>query len=193
MKASPWQLIRAHYRTLVVFPTGERRNRDYFLFWGVPGLAFIACMVIGVSLPEGASIGLLTTAGLLSAFFFGVVLQVAERALDWADQEPDPGPDTTDQARFLREIAANAGYASLVSIAAACVFAVAILAQRSATATLFSSLGIALGLHLVLLLSMVLGRLFGLIGDRLTDAETGYKPNVAPVTPFRKRAGSNRS
>jgi hypothetical protein len=190
MKANPWQLIRAHYRTLVIYPTKERRNRDYLLFWGVPSLSFVACIALGVSLPGEASAGLLTTAGLLSAFFFGVMLQVAERALDWADSKPVSGPDTTYQAKFLREIAANAGYASLVSIAAASVFAVTILAQKSMTATFFSSLGIALGVHLVLLLSMVLGRVFGLIDDRLTDAETEYQPNV---TPLKKTAGSQRS
>jgi uncharacterized membrane protein YhaH (DUF805 family) len=183
MKAGPWQLIRAHYRTLVFFPTGERRRRDYLLFWGVPGIAFVACMAIGVALPGAASAGLLTTAGILSAFFFGVVLQVAERALDWADKAPTPGPDTTWQAEFLKEIAANAGYASLVSILTASVFAAAIVAQKSVSDTLFSSLGIALGIHLALLLSMVLARVFALIEDRLTDAETGHEANVTPFKP----------
>jgi len=189
MKASPWQLIRAHYRTFVRYPSGDRMIQDYMLFWGLPLVALVACLIFGVSLSKGGSAGLLTTTGLLSAFFFGVMIQIAERALDWAEHPPPPGSDTTWQARFLEEIAANAGYASLASVAAAVFFVLATLARGTAL-TIFSSIGLALGVHIVLLLLMVLTRVFALISQRLTDVSTGYGANVTPMKKSKAGNGS---
>lgn len=173
MKANPWKLIKDHYRTLRDYRTDEVRKRDWALFIGVPGVVFLLCLVLGLHLPEGASIGLLTTAGVLTAFFFGVMLQVAQRALDWADGKPRVGPETSWQARFLQEIAANAGYATLISILVAAVFAGALIATNSTLSTILSSLGVALSIHLALMLSMVLTRIYALTTNRLTDARVG--------------------
>jgi hypothetical protein len=190
MKANPWSLIQAHHRTLVDDRDGARHRPDYAAFYGLPAVVFVACLVFGLELPEGASQGLLTVAGLLSAFFFGVMLQVTERALQWADEKPEQNQSTSWQAEFLKQIAANAGYASLVSIATAAVFVVALLAKGTML-TASCALGLALALHLVLLLVMVMSWVYKMTARRLDDVRTGTK---ATVTPFpARRAGSNGS
>jgi len=182
MKANPWKLIQQHYRTLRDYRTEELRKRDWGLLVGVPVIVFIGCVLLHLRLPKGASVGLLTTAGVLTAFFFGVMLQVAGRALEWADSRPPVGPETSWQAQFLQEIAANAGYATLVSILVAAVFVGALIATGSTALTILSSLGIALAIHLALMLSMVLTRVYALIVNRLTDARVGgASGNVTPL------------
>jgi hypothetical protein len=186
MKANPWKLVQQHYRTLRNYRTEEVRKRDWALFVGVPVVVFVICLLLHLHLPKGASAGLLTTAGVLTAFFFGVMLQIAGRALEWASDRPPVGPETSWQAQFLQEIAANAGYATLVSILAAAVFVSALVATGSTALTVLSSLGIALSVHLALMLSMVLARVYALTVNRLTDARVGGRSgNVTPL-PERK-------
>lgn len=188
MKANPWKLIQQHYRTLRDYRTDEVRKRDWALFVGVPLVVFVVCLCLGLHLPKGASAGLLTTAGVLTAFFFGVMLQIAGRALEWADGKPPVGPETSWQAQFLREVAANAGYATLVSILAAAVFVGALVATGSTALTVLSSLGIALAMHLALMLSMVLTRIYALTVNRLTDARVGGPLGSVTRLPERKTA-----
>lgn len=186
MKANPWKLIQQHYRTLRNYRTDEIRKRDWALFLGAPLVAFVACFLLDLQLPEGASVGLLTTAGVLSAFFFGVMLQIANRALEWADSRPPTGPETSWQAQFLQEIAANAGYATLVSILSAAVFVGALIATGPAALRVLSSLGIALAIHLALMLSMVLTRIYALTVNRLTDARVGGPSGNVTSLPERR-------
>lgn len=187
MKADPRKLIKAHYRTLRDQRTNKARWQDYAVFLGVPGFVAAIALIFGLELTGGVSTALLTTAGILSAFFFGVMLQVAERALEWADQPPQPGKDTDWQADFLREIAANAGYASVVSIVTAAVFVGALIAENSEVAlTLLSAVGIALAIHLALMLFMVLSRIYALITDRLDGAKVGGLTGVVHPLPERK-------
>jgi hypothetical protein len=186
MRADPWKLIQQHYRTLRDYPTEQVRKRNWALFVGVPCVVFIGCVLVELHLPKGASTGLLTTAGVLTAFFFGVMLQVAGRALEWADSRPPVGPETSWQAQFLQEIAANAGYATLVSILVAAVSVGALIATGSIARTILSSLGIALAVHLALMLSVVLTRVYALTVNRLTDTRVGGPSgNVTPL-PGRK-------
>jgi len=185
MKGNPSQLIKAHYGTFVAYPSGDRKKRDFVLFLGTPALVLIGCLALGATLPKGASTALLTTAGILSAFFFGVMLQVAQRAMEWADKPPIPGADTTWQAKFLQEIAANAGYASLVSIVSAGVFVGALIATANWLMVFLSSLGLALAVHLALLVAMVLTRIYALTTDRLIEAQVGG--SSGSVTHLRDR------
>lgn len=108
-KADPLPIIRAHWATLVDVRTGHRRYRDYAGFAGVPLVVFGVCLWRGVTLSATTAGALLTAIGLLAAFLFAVMLQVAARAVDWSDNAPSPGPGTSGHARFLRELAANAG------------------------------------------------------------------------------------
>jgi hypothetical protein len=173
-KADPRGIIRAHRKTYVDARTGAARPRDYAVFEGLPVVILAVCLAFEVELRPNTAIGLLTICGLLSAFLFGVMLQVSQRAVDWADSNPTPSAETSDHALYLEELAANAGYASLVSIAAAIAFAIASTHFPSIWVSRISSaVGVALGLHLVLTLLMVMKRVFALTQQRLNRARTG--------------------
>src|SRR5437016_9275493 len=124
-KAYPRNIIRAHRRSYIDARTGRRRWQDHLLLEVTPLAVLGACLGSGVQLGQGASVGLLTVCGLLSAFLFGVMLQMADRAMTWADSSPAPGRETSAHAIYLGELAANAGYASLACVVAAVVFVVA--------------------------------------------------------------------
>jgi hypothetical protein len=178
VKASPLNLVRAHYQTLVNFQTGKQRPQDHLVFEGLPIIALIASLAVGLEIPPGVGAGLLTVAGLLSAFLFQTLLQISQRSMEWADEEPYPGPDTSRRARFMREIAANAGYASLVCLLIAAMF-VAVSVVDGTALLILSAVGIALAVHLTLVLSMVMSRVFEGTVERLDDARTGHQAKVA--------------
>lgn len=184
MKPSPVPIVRAHYETLFDARTGKARLGDHLLFAGLPVLTLVGVFVLGAEVGSSTITGLLTVCGVLSAFLFGVMLQVAERAMDWSDAPPAQGPDTSRHATLLIQIAANAGYAALVSLAAASVFVVASFAKGTALLVL-SALGLALLMHLGLVLLMVIGRVFGITEERLNDARTGHLRAVKSL-PQRK-------
>ena len=158
---------------------------------GLPVALGVGCGIAGVKLPVGASVGLLTVAGLLGAFLFGVMLQASQRALDWADSTPPPGPATSRHAQFMSQLAANSGYASLVSLVTSAVFVVAAVVSHTAL-IIFTALGLALALHMVLVLFMVMRRVYALTQDRLTQAETGAAARAAgsSVTELPKRSNT---
>ncbi len=190
MKADITPIVRAHYRTYVNDANGHVRPYDYLEFLGLPVILGLGCGLIGVKLPIGASVGLLTVAGLLSAFLFSVMLQASQRALDWADGDAEPGPETSKHAQFMMQLAANAGYASLVSIVLCALFVVASVASKTPL-VVFTALGLALALHLVLVLFMVVRRVFVLTQKRLIEAETGVSSRpVSPVTSLPKRSNT---
>jgi len=184
MKASPTTLIRAHYGTLVDIRDNRHRWQDHALFEGLPFVLASGVGAAEIKLPAGASAGLLTVAGLLSAFLFGTMLQVADRAMSWADDPPPPSAERSSHAEFLEGIAANAGYASLVSIATAAMFVVATVVTGPAL-IVFSALGLGLALHVALMLLLVMTNVFALIQGRLIRGRT--RRNPAPVTPLEQR------
>jgi hypothetical protein len=162
-------IIRAHRASYVDIRTGKRRRRDNLLMEGTPAAVLGVCLAFRARLNSAASVGLLTVSFLLSALFFGLMLQISDRAMNWADTAPSPGEDTSEHALFLGEIAAHAGYAALVSILAAIAFVVAS-ASRGWLLVAASAVGLALGFHLLLVLSMVMKRVFLLTQDRLNRA-----------------------
>lgn len=171
-KANPWVIVRAHYATYVDARTGRRRWQDWATF-AVPPVGVLAgCLAGNVRLGSAASVGLLTVCGLLSVFLFGVITQVSQRAMDFADSQPEPGRETSSHADSLLELAANAGYTSLVCIVAAVVFVIASIGSgwvlRISTAA-----GLALGTHMVMVMFMVMKREFLLTQERLNRARTG--------------------
>jgi uncharacterized membrane protein len=100
------------------------------------------------------------------------MLQVSGRAMEWADSKPEPGQNTSEHAQYLEELAANAGYASLVCIVDAIIFVIAATASKQLLEAA-SGIGLALGAHLVLVLLMVMKRVFALTQERLVRARTG--------------------
>lgn len=179
MKADPRGVIQAHYATLVDARTDKLRFADHAALEGIPAAAATASFILEIKVSPEVSAGLVTVMGLLSAFFFGVMLQIAERALDWADTEPAQGPKTSRHALFLGEIQANAGYASFTSILTAAVFVATGLVHGTA-AEVLSGIGIGLAVHVVLLLFMVSVRVFKLTQERLLEARAGARLSAAP-------------
>jgi hypothetical protein len=180
LKASPWRLIKAHWGTYVDARTGRIRWQDHALFEGIPLIVLGVCIWRGVHLGTATATGLLTATSLLSALLFGVMLQISGRAMDWADTKPSPSRDTSEHAQYLEELAANAGYASLVCIVDAMVFVVAATASKQLLEAA-SGIGLALGAHLVLVLLMVMKRVFALTQERLVRARTGSdRPTKLP-------------
>lgn len=185
-KPDPLVLIRAHRKTLVTADNGKPRWQDTLVLSGLPLAIGIASVVLDWQLGTAASAGLLTASGLLGAFLFGVMLQVFERATDWADSRPEPGEATSVHARSLRELAANSGYASLICIAATVTYVVATLTSGWAL-RLSTAVGLALGVHLVLVLLMVMKRVYLLIEGRLNRAESGAD-RPRPIVSHRRKA-----
>ncbi len=173
MKATPLTLLRAQYATYVDDRTGRQRWRDHVAFHGLPLITFFLFCWFEVTIPTEASIGIVTVAGFLSAFLFGAMLQVSQRSLDWLDNKPTPSEDTTQHGEYLRQLAANTGYASLVSIATAAMFVISSAAKSPEVSALSSAVGFAFVLHLLLVLLMVMNRVFALTINRVIQAETG--------------------
>jgi hypothetical protein len=172
MKADPSRLVRAHYRTLVDARTGRPLVKDYLTFAALPIGVGVYCRVQAVHLPTAASAGLLTVSGLVSAFLFSAMLQVSQRAMDWTDTNPEPSAQVSRHAIFLRELAANAGYASLVSVIAAGFFVVTAVTSKTVHLWL-AAVGLALIVHLATVLLLVMQRVFALTEERLKVARTG--------------------
>jgi magnesium-transporting ATPase (P-type) len=171
-KADPRQIIRANWRTYRDARTNRASVRDWLIFGGLPIAVCVVCLIFKVQLSSAASVGLLTVAGLLGTLLFGVLVELAKRAMDMTDEPPQPGRATSQDAIFIEELSANTAYASLMCIFAAIVFVVASFGTLW-VARVSSALGLALGVHLVLVLMMVMKRVFALIQDRLTRARTG--------------------
>ncbi len=172
LKSDPRQLIEAHFATYADPSTGSIRIRDHLAFEGIPLLVFTGSVLADIRLSMAASAALLTASGLLIAFLFSVMLQVSQRAMDWADTGPTPGSETSSHAIFLLEISANAGYAALIAIQTAIIFVVTTVSGGDLL-MLFSALGLALSTHLILVLLMVMNRVFALTENRLVRARTG--------------------
>ena len=187
IKANPSSIVRAHLATYRDFRSGKILIRDHLLFEGLPLLVGLGVSVgLKVELSVPASAGLLTVTGLLAALLFGVMLQISDRAMEWADNPPPQGPETTDYSIFLRDIAASSGYAALVSIGSSLAFVAASLLHGPVLIA-FSGIGIALGLHLVLVVLMVMKRVYALTQSRLNRVMTGADRSD---TDFRNRRAS---
>jgi hypothetical protein len=171
-KADPRQIVRAHRRTYVNARTGRPRWQDRLAFEGTPIAVLALCLIFHVVLPAAASVGLLTVLGILGVLLFGLVVQLSAAALDLADSQPEPGPATSAHATYLEELAANASYASLTCILAAVVFVVASIGTHWVL-RVSSALGLAISVHLLLVLMMVMKRVFALTQERLRRARTG--------------------
>jgi hypothetical protein len=116
---------------------------------------------------------LLMVSGLLGALLFGVMLQAAQRALDWADTAPRPSRDVSAHARYMGQLAASSGYASLVCIAAAICYVFATVASSGPWLIVASSISTGISVHLVLVLLLVIRRVYAVTEQRLTRARTG--------------------
>ena len=99
IKFDPRRLVFTHYRSFVDARTNDFRWQDFVGPVGAPIAAGVTCFVFNVQLPQAASVGLLTATGILSAFMFGLLTHVADRAMSWEDTAPPPGRATPGFSR----------------------------------------------------------------------------------------------
>jgi hypothetical protein len=171
-KADPRPIIAAHYRSLSDQNTGKQRWQDHAWLEGLPTIVAAVLYVKAVRLPGPASAGLLTVTGILGAFLFGAMLNVAERAASWAEKSPATGKSTSALATYMSELAGNSGYAALTSI----VTSTALVVTATSHGTVLrvaSAVSVALAGHLVATLLMIMKRIFVLTEGHLVNARTG--------------------
>ncbi len=137
-----------------------------------PVAILVGCIAGDIRLTTTASIGLLTVAGVLSAFLFGAMLRISGVALDWSNSSPAPGPETSAHAIFLSELVANTSYASHASIIATAVFVTSSFSSGWML-RISSAIGLALVVHLALIIFMLMKRVFALTQRNLNQARTG--------------------
>ena len=100
------------------------------------------------------------------------MVQMAIRSTDWANASPVPSKDTSFYATYLSELVASMGYAALVFMLASAVFVVAS-TSSGWVGVVASSIGIAVGVHAVLVLLAIIKRLFAITQAQLNRARTG--------------------
>jgi hypothetical protein len=172
IKVDPLSIVRAHRKTYVNASTGRPSQMDRIVLEVAP-VAFAAIsLILDIKLKPGASIAMLTAAGILSALLFSLMLQVSERAISWADDAPKPGSETSRHAQYLLELAANSGYTSLIAVLLVCILVGASTTHGWALRIL-SALALATSAHLILLMLMIMKRVFVLTAERLRYARTG--------------------
>jgi hypothetical protein len=174
MKFVPTRLVKAHYGTFVDARTETVHLPDFVVALVPPLLAGAGVIIAGLNVNETVSGGVLTASGLFAAFLFGAMLQVSARAVEWVDRKPKRGPQTTQTATNLEELAANAGYASLMAVLAAVFFLVCSATKGQETInTVALAFGVAIGLHMIIMLVMVMNRVFLMTQSQLIEARTG--------------------
>ena len=172
-KANPTAIIKAHYRSYRKAGSRSARWQDWVAFTTPPIVVGAVVLYRDIELGANPSIALITACGLLTGLFFGVMLLISERAMTWGDEQPIPDKAITAHARFLQEISANAGYATLVSIACALVLVVATVTGPGWGLRIATAIAIALAVHLILVLLMVMKRVYALTEQRLTWSSPG--------------------
>jgi hypothetical protein len=172
-KANPAPIIRGHFATLVDARTGRHRAGDFIVLYAIPAACAGVVAGFDVRISGSLAVGLTTVAGIVGAFLFQLSVQLVDRASTWADTAPAPGPRTARQAQLLRELMANAAYASLTAIAAAVVLVIASVVSNGLAQRVLSVVAALLLAHLALTLVMVLRRVFLMAMDRIDAARTG--------------------
>lgn len=165
-------IFDAHWMSYKGVRTGRWKRRDVFLVVALPLVSSLVVVVFNIHIDEPVAVGLLTVLGLMSALLFGVMIQVAQRAQEWAESQPTPVRRTSLYGEFLRELMGNAGWASLVSLAAS-VFYVCVVASAGLLLRAASAVAVPLSVYLVLLLFKVMVSVFQLTDERIRAATTG--------------------
>ncbi len=165
-------IIRNHYRTYADVRTGVPLWREYSVSVVFPLAVLGICLATHVGLVGVVAVGLFVVSGIFGVSMFAAMVQMARRSTDWANSSPVPSKDTSFYATYLLELVASMGYAALVFILASAVFVVAS-TSSGWIGTVASSIGIAVGVHAVLVLLVIIKRLFAITQAQLNRARTG--------------------
>lgn len=171
-KLDPRPILTGHLATLSD-ESGRLGRRDVAEQYVLPVLGGIVATVLEVKISGTTAAAILTLAGIFAAFFFQLSVQLLDRAADWAESDPMPGPETTRYALLLEELSANTTYAALAAtLTAAAALAVGI-STSGWLERVSAALTVALLAHLAATLLLVAARVFLLTRARLNAARTG--------------------
>ena len=165
-------IIRNHYRTYADVRTGVPLWREYSVSVVSPLAVLAICLATHVGLVGVVAVGLFVVSGIFGVYMFAAMVQKARRSTDWANSSPVPSEDTSFYATYLLEMVASMGYAALEFILASAVFVVAS-TSSGWIGTVASSIGIAVGVHAVVVLLAIIKRLFAITQAQLNRARTG--------------------
>jgi hypothetical protein len=165
-------LFEVHRMSYKGVRSGGWKRRQLSLVVLLPLLSSVITALFGIRIAEPIAVGLLTVLGLMSALLFGVMIQVAQRAQEWADSRPTPGHRTSLYGEFLRELMGNAGWASLVALIASASY-VWVVASKGIVLQAASDVAILLSVYLIVLLFRVMASVFQLTDERIRAATTG--------------------
>jgi hypothetical protein len=157
-------------------------------------------VVTGVDL-SGSVGDLLAAVALLAAFLFALLVQISERAAEWADEHPPPGSRTSRHATLLEELAVNTAYAAVIAALVALglvAYDVNIGLDRWVSLVwprrVLASAILAGLLHLLVSMALVLRRVLLLTQIRLRAARTGGdRSNGDNVGESERASGGGRS
>ena len=171
-RLDPRPVLVGHLATLRS-DAGRLQARDLVEQYGVPIAAGVGAAIIDVQISGTTAAAILTLAGIFAAFFFQLSVQLLDRAADWAESDPDPGPHTTKYARLLEELSANTTYAALVAAATSAVALAAGVSNAGWPERALATVTVALLAHLATTLLLVATRVYLLTRARLNAARTG--------------------
>jgi hypothetical protein len=165
LKWFPTSLVVVHFQSYRDATSGKHSLSDHIAFEGVPALVFIVVLVARVEVSPMESVGLLTVCGVMATLLFSAFIQLSQRVKVLVDTGERTEAYAEEKA-FLGEAGSNAGFASLVALTASVFFAVSA-GAHGVTGLVASSVGLALGVYLVMLFLMVLKRVNALLGHDL--------------------------
>ena len=165
-------IVKSHYQTLRD-ETGKIPRSDFAQHFIIPLSSGSIIGAIGAEISMPTSIALLTLAGIFAAFFFQLGVQLLERAASWADEGPDPGPNTSRYAMLLEELSANSTYASLIAALSAILTLIAGIISGGWYGQTAAALAVMILAHLAVTLLYVISRVFLLTRARLIAVRTG--------------------
>ena len=170
---SPRMIVTEHVRALA--GSDDRLSpldlvRQYLLPVAIGG----AAVTWGdATINVNTAAALLTVGGIFAAFTFQLALGIHTQALAYASERPEPGERTSKRSEALRMLAANAGYASLVSMLASIAALGAGIVERGVPESIAVGATITVFVHLSIVLLLVLRRVFLDTQNTLTQISTG--------------------
>jgi len=147
----PRPVIQTHWRSV----EGARAA-----YAGTSVAAFAVAWLVDAEISSETAAACITVAGLISAFFLQLAIQINDRAAAWAAEREPPSEDRSDLADLTNDLAANAVYGTLVSFACALVGVSTAVTDRGLPERLGLGLLVALLVHVGLTLILVGVRTF---------------------------------
>lgn len=171
-RISPGPILITHFRSFSG-ANRKRRYRDILEQVFFPLACGAGVTTLEIALSKATSAGILAITGVASAFCFQLGVQLLDRAANWAENRPEPGPDTTKYALLIEELSANTMYAAYVAgLAGIAAFSAGVTEEGWPERTLVCTAAIVTA-HFLVTLMLVMARVFLLTRARLSIVRAG--------------------